>query len=277
MEIIETIQNTKKIDETIQNTDEIIKIIFCETAQDIFNNFIELNNSQKEIYILNNYKLGIDIVEENFNIYIFLIDCIESSNDKINKSKYHNLIKPLNIWNICICDNIMFNYPFTMEQHIYMPLKYISECFNNNSKNKLMTTLIHEKIHISQRLYENIWEKFILENDKKWIKIYNNDLIYLIIINNINNNLSIIDLDKYEFIINPDSEYKNFKYVYKINNDYHYAHYVFDITNKKIKILFFNIDIKNKTLKLIENLNINNEHPYEEFAYMISEEIMKKY
>ena len=273
---IETIQNTKYIKEIINDTNDIINISFDVTSSIIFDNFINLNNSQKEIYTYKNYKVGIDIVENYFDIYLFLIDCIEIANIKINNSFYVNLIKPLDIWNLCICEDIMFNYPFTMEKYIYMPLKYIIDCFINNGKNKIITTLIHEKIHISQRYNEILWDEFILKNNKKWIKIYSDNSIFFIVKNNINNNLSIINSDKYKFIINPDSDYENFIYIYNVKDKYYYGHYVFEIDSGKISILFFDIDIKNNILKYTKNFNITNEHPYEEFAYKISEEIMNK-
>ena len=87
-------------------------------------------------------------------------------------------------WNICITkNNYMYNYPFTFENIIFMPINYQSN---------FIETLIHERIHICQRYNINEWANLI---NKQW---------------KINNNI------KLKGIINPDTYY--IKYTF---NDYY--------------------------------------------------------
>jgi hypothetical protein len=203
MEII-NINNINEININIEENDNsmnIIKITFDKKSVEIFENFIFENINQKYIYIKDNYKLNIDLLEYNCELYLFLIDCIEIANDKINISKYNYLIKPNNIWNLCVCDNIMFNFPFTLYNYIYIPIEYIKKCYKYNESFKLITTLIHEKIHIGQRFLEIDWEEFIKSQNNKWIKIDENNNIYKVINNKIIKTNNLINNDENELII----------------------------------------------------------------------------
>jgi len=278
--LIDDIQNINQIIENnstinLNNFESMVKINFNSGADMAFENFIKNNISHRQIYVSNDYKIHIDIIEENFDIYLFFISCLEYSNEKINTSKYSNLIKFKNEWNFCICYGIMFNFPFTIDKYIYMPYEYIKKCYDTGEKNKLICTLIHEKIHIGQRFYELEWETYINKNDTNWIKVYESDEIFKLINEKINNNSDIIDLNKYAFVVNPDTFYSKFKYVYLIDDDnFHYGHYIYEIKTKKIRILYFVLDLKNKHIKITDKIaNNNNEHPYEFYAYKISDEI----
>ena len=87
-----------------------------------------------------------------------------------------------------------------------------------------------------------------------------------------NNKINLANTNE-EFISNPDSFYENFKYIYKIDDFLYYGHYVYNYDIKKINIKYFELDINNKILKKT-NKTFDQEHPYETYAYTISEEII---
>lgn len=248
-----------------------ITINFEESSIDIFNNFIQ---KQKNIYVNNNYKINIDIVELDFELYLFFVDCIEKSYDYILNSKYNlELFGDISIWNFSIVRDIMFNFPFTLSNIIYMPIEYIKENFENKDYISLTRTIIHEKIHISQRSNEEFWNHYIINKDNKWIRVNKFDKIFIIIETNIKNNkINLINTNE-EFISNPDSSYDNFKYIYRIDNNLYYGHYIYNYDIKKINIKYFELDINNKILKKT-NKTLDQEHPYETYAYILSDEII---
>jgi len=267
-----------KIKENFINNN--LTIIFEEKSIEIINIFIKKYSNHKDIYFKKNNKLNINLIEYNFDLYLFLINCIELALELILKSNYVNLFDDLYLWNFSICHNIMFNYPFTLENIIFIPLNYITECYKYKNKNDFIKTLIHEKIHTSQRNNELLWEKYIFEQDKNWIKIIKSNSIYQIIENyintfNINNNNQLI--------VNPDTDYSNFKYIYLLEEKIYYAHIIYNQIPKKIKTIFFIVNIDKNILeeihvqKIFNNIDENNiikkEHPYETFAYEISEKI----
>jgi hypothetical protein len=168
----------------------------------------------------------------------------------------------------------MFNYPFTLDKTIFMPYDYINECFSTRNKTKLIETLIHEKLHIGQRFYENIWENYIQNQDSNWIKIKSDDLLNKMINESVENENNLLNKINSTFISNPDTWYENFKYIYKISDNYYYGQYVYNKKNKKISKKYYLIDKNNK--KLIEcNDILDEEHPYETYAYEISKKLIK--
>ena len=269
---IKQINDIDNINKYINN--EKITINFEDSSINILNNFMEKHKNLKEIYINNKFEINIDIIEYDFEMYLFFIDCIEKSFDYIlNYGSYIELFDNIIIWNFCIVKNIMFNFPFTLENIIYMPIEYIKENFINKDYNSLSRTLIHEKIHIGQRYNEEIWNNYINKKDKNWIKINKNDEKFIIIETNIKNNKINLANTNEEFISNPDSFYENFKYIYKIDDFLYYGHYVYNYDINKIKIKYFELDINKKILKKT-NKTFDQEHPYETYAYIISEEII---
>ena len=251
-----------------------ITINFEELSIEIFNNFIEKQKNLESIYTSDNYIINIDIVENDFELYLFFVDCIEKSYDLILNSKLDlRLFGDINIWNFSVVQNVMFNFPFTLSNITYMPIKYIKENFVNRDYISLTRTIIHEKIHIGQRSNEEIWNNYINKKDNKWIKINNSDKNFIIIETNIKNNkINLINMGE-EFISNPDTFYDDFKYIYMINNNLYYGHYVYNYDIKKIYIKYFELDINNKILKKT-NKTFEQEHPYETYAYAISDEII---
>ena len=266
--------SSKKIIKNLSNTN--LTITFDENSIQYINFFISQHPNQYQIYMEPNYKFDIDIVEYDFELYLFFIDCVDKAFENISKKNfsYQHLFGNIFNWNISICQNIMFDFPFTLSDVIYIPLNYIIKCSKSNDKIAFITTLIHEKLHIGQRTNELVWEKFILEQDNKWIKISNTNNIFQLIENNIYQNPNnLINTTNEEFISNPDTFYPNFKYVYLDNGKLYYGHYVYNKVTKKINKNFFQIDIDGGKIFSI-NKEFDQEHPYETYAYKISKEFV---
>ena len=270
-----------------------LNISFDNNSSQVINSFfLKIKNvNNKNLYIeSNDYSFQLDLLEttriqNNFDIYLWFVECIRVANQIIS-SKSNTYItlfgSDINDWKISICNDIMFNYPFTLDDIIFFPISYIISEYNLNNLNKLnklnklikskkiINTLIHEKIHIAQRKNELVWEKFIdNENDNKWKKILSNTKEFEIINLNTTNNVIISNI-KYNFILNPDTTYDNFKYVWiDDNNILYYGQYLYNVKTKKIEKKFFQIDLENKKL-IPSNIDLNEEHPYEIYAYKIA-------
>lgn len=237
-----------------------------------------LQKNKSDVYLFVNYRINIDLLQENFNLFLFLVDCIEKAYLKINNIQNNNKILFSNYfkWNISICHNIFFNYPFTLDDIIYLPLEYIEKCKFSNTPNSLIETLIHEKLHVNQRQNELLWENYIKSKDINWIKLTSKNKLYHLI-----NEFIIlypdklIDTKKYEFISNPDTWYQNFKYIYfqSKKNKLLYGHYIYDKQTKQIHKKYFVINKQNNLLTKTSDL-LKQEHPYEIYAYKIANELM---
>jgi len=276
--------NQFSLDKIIKNPSKLksnLTINFEENSIKVFDDFIYKHKSHEQIYVEPKSKLNIDLIEYNFDLYLFFINCVDMGLEIISglgsglKSTYVKLFGDIYIWNFSIYQNIMFNYPFTLENIIYIPLSYINECFKNKDYKNLTRTLVHEKLHIGQRSNELVWDKFISDQDNKWIKITKSDNIFKIIENNIGTNLyrSILNTENEEFITNPDSYYLDFKYIYLYGDELYYGHYVYNKVIKKIKIKYFLINIHDEKLQYTDK-EFEQEHPYETYAYKISSEII---
>lgn len=263
-------------------TEQNLTINFSSDSISPINFFIEKNKqTDKKIYLPDNYSIQIDIEKYNFELMIFLIDCIDSAYTIILSDKKYDklLFGDINKWNISVCSNMMFNYPFTLDQIIYLPIGYIQDCANknldpiqNSGSKDLTKTLVHEKLHVGQRNNPYLWENFISEHDKNWIKIIPPNPLYNLIEKSLSEK-SLLKKSNNEFISNPDTWYENIKYIYKQDNKLYYGHYIYSLISKSIKKKYFLVDLKQN--KLIEtNHELEQEHPYEQFAYKISEELV---
>ena len=282
MNNIKIIENIEEIPENIikKLNERNLTVILENNSLELINIFLKNNN--KNIYLDNNYKININIEENNFDLFKFLIDCIEKAFNIILKSseKYQELFDNIYLWNLSISENIFFNYPFTISNVIFIPIDYINICFNKNNIIEFIKTLIHEKLHIGQRYNEIIWEKYINEIDSKWTKINKQNELFNVIENNILNNSNALISNQFQFISNPDTYYDNFKYIYNYHNKMYYGHYVYNKITKLINKKYFIINydkISNNYKILNTNKIFNEEHPYEVYAYKISEELIKIY
>ena len=267
------------------NNDFKITINFSKSFENILYDFINKNYKQKNIYLGLDCKTNIDIIELNFEMYLFFLDCVEKSHDFFLNTNNKNselkklfesfiLCENIQTWNFCIVHNVMFNYPFTLNNIIFIPINYLEDNFKSKNTNNIATTITHEKLHITQRYCEEAWNDYIYNQDNNWIKLNNSNEIFIQIKNNIINNgtdtnINITDENE-EFITNPDTDYDNFKYVYKINNDYYYGNYVYNKIKKNIYIKYFKLD-KDKKKLIKTDEKFKEDHPYEQYAYKISE------
>lgn len=262
------ITNIDKLDDYYNNLiSNYINIIIPSNVDSILNNFfINIENKFQNYYFkdLSNIKCNIF---ENLDIYFFFINCVNNAHKNILFTN-NNLFNILNnnIWKIYIYKNMMWELPFTMEDVIFMPEIFIKDCFINNNYKRLTKTLIHERIHICQRQNETIWENFIIKDDKNWIKITKESPIFDF-------------LNKFDFnsflnkiiIINPDTFYNKFKYIYIYNNEYYYG--ILFTENNIISVKWIKINLN--TFEISKSSNIlNHEHPYEIYAYKFSDDIL---
>lgn len=240
----------------------------CKKQIDIF---LHNNKNIKNYYLLNEHIISIDLADKDFEMYLWLVDCIHQACVKIlNSTKYIGLFENPTKWNISVCDNIMFNFPFTLADIIYLPISYIKLCYYTNDTVKFVNTLIHEKIHLGQRAKEYEWEKFINDNSQNWIKINSNNLMFDLI-NQLTNDKNFNNGD-FCFISNPDTFYSNFKYIYLDENKYYYGQYVFNKKTQHIEKKYFQFDVDKKIFEPTAK-KLDEEHPYEEYAYKISDEL----
>lgn len=238
----------------IKNTSIIINIE--PNIQLMFDNFLKLiplkdQNKYYDSKINFKYNIIDNLLQYKFLLRAVKISSKILSSNKINEySILKQTINPFE-WNIFVYDNIMWNFPFTLENVIFMPISYINKC--NNDINKLVCTIIHEQIHIAQRSNYNMWNKWITDNDKNWQIVYPDTLFY-------NKIQQIIPTNQ---ILNPDTQY-DFKFIYNIDNNNYWGTFI--LSNEKINIKWFDLN-SNKTLDFIP---IEQEHPYEIWAYKMS-------
>ena len=252
-----------KIDSEIKNIiNNNLNITFIKNGNYILKNFLIGVEKNKNLYIDNFDNISYNIFKD-VQIYFFFINCVDNAEKKIINNKIISF--PKNNWKFFFTQNIMFNLPFTLEDVIFIPESYLKSCFNSNNKKIFITTLVHEKIHIHQRFNEVFWNNFINQNQNFWIKIYKNSPIFEFIKHyDFEINFNIIK------IINPDTYYPNFIYIFKQNNNYYYSLLI--LKNNIIITKWFKIN-NNFSLEMLDyNLN-KSEHPYEVYAYYLSEEV----
>lgn len=185
----------------------------------------------------------------------------------------------LNVWKIFIVDNIMWNLPFTLEDIIFIPLNKMKKSLDIDSYYEISRTLIHERIHVLQRLNPKEWIDYIYYKNKKWVLVEFNTPLF-----NFINDYNINKLMDLMVVINPDTVYYDFKYVYKIENQLYYG-ILYLNPDKVIQVQWFKIHDKKNTQYDKENISfyfekldkviLDYEHPFEEYAYRISEELTK--
>jgi len=279
--INELSQDILKIINTTDTINDKLLIYFDnDSDKSIDSFFLNIKNKNKDYYFMSNdYTFQLDLldsfIDDYLNIYIWFIKCVEIANNIIN-SKSNQYIKLFGsnilIWKISICKNIMFNYPFTLDDIIFIPINYIISEYKSIKSNKIINTLIHEKIHISQRFNEFIWEQFIKQNNE-WQKILPETIEFNLIESNINFNYNLLEKEQ-DFIFNPDTTYNNFKYIWNGNDGKkYYGHYIHNNKNKKISKKYFQIDME-KSILIPTIIDLDEEHPYEIYAYKIANELV---
>lgn len=229
-----------------------------------FNNWVIKNLSEKQInFLKSNIKLS--------------VRCLKNLNRELNNKNF-NL--DYDLWKLCIFDNMFFNLPFTLLDVIFIPRSYIISSMekektglldflfdDQNQINKgFSKTLVHEKIHLLQRYNQDIWNKYITANTN-W-RIVNKPIYF---------NSSPINNNK--IIYNPDTYYvKNvFAYLEPKSNIFYYGQMLLN-SNKKIRNIWYQMVSSNDKINLypIYNSITKYEHPYEELAYTMSDELINK-
>jgi len=227
------------------------EIIFTNTVETSFRKYYDKINGTKNINVYNKYSLA-DSIHHNINnkILLYMTENVEIANNIINKKLDKKFIIDDFTWKLCLTkEDFLFNNPFTLDDIIFIPYAYI----NKNIKNRedIIRTLVHEYLHISQRIKTEIWNNYIRDNLKNWVIVD-----YKIDDNIINDN----------YILNPDTyEYeKTFLYNYK--NKLYYGRYEY---NSRLEICWYEY-VNNKFIRTNEYIH-KYEHPYEEMAYVLSE------
>jgi hypothetical protein len=219
---------------------------------------------------------GINIFND-LQLYNILLDSTHLANKIINESELEILSNNTNVWKIFIYNNMMWDLPFTLEDVIFLPVRMLDNARTDNSIYSLVKTLIHEKIHVLQRTNVNAWVDYVYARNRNWIKVNTNTPLF--------NFLDSYDVDKLMNrmrVFNPDVTYLNFKYVYKVGNNLYYG--VLYATEERIlKVQWFLITEYKKddydkenitfTLEPYEKNIMSQEHPFEEYAYLISDKL----
>ncbi len=215
-------------------------------------------------------------------MYTMILNATKLANDIIEASKIEILNSNkdfLNVWKIFVVDNLMWNLPFTLEDVIFVPVKLVKENLDLDTYYNLSRTLIHERIHVLQRANPQEWIDYVYYQDKKWFLIKKDTPLF--------NFLDLYDINKlmnYMRVINPDTVFLDFKYGYKLDNKLYYG-VLYLNPDKKVKVQWFIIHEKNNTQYDKENISfylepldreiLPYEHPFELYAYKISEEVTK--
>ena len=227
------------------------EIIFTNTVEAPFRKYYKKINGTKNISVYNKYSL-VDSIHHNINnkLLLFMTENVEIANNIINKKLDKKFIIDNFTWKLCLTkEDFLFNNPFTLDDIIFMPYAYINK--NIKNREEIIRTLVHEYLHISQRIKTNIWNEYIRENLKNWIV-----LDYKIDDELINDN----------YILNPDTYEYNTSFLFNKNNKLYYGRYEY---HSGLKICWYEY-INNKFIRT--NMNIHKyEHPYEEIAYKLSE------
>jgi hypothetical protein len=263
--------------------DKILNIIIVKDIYDILKNYLNnISIENQHYYCKSMDNIKYDIFNNN-ELYIFLINCINFANNIINDNiNSKNILLHSNIWKIYVYDNMMWNLPFTLNDIIFIPITYIKSSYNSNSCYSFTKTIVHERIHVSQRSMIDNWHDYIKKNNyenNEWILIKKNDNLF-----NFIKNYNFYEIFNKIDIINPDSFYNDFMYLYKYNKDLYYGLFILDNNNPQIKWLKINNDNNNFYFEKVNYDFCNStqildkfpvEHPFEYYAYKLADDYTK--
>jgi len=196
-------------------------------------NVIDFNNMEKK-YL-------------NYNIY-------EINQKLLNYKQLYNTK-----WNLIKTrNNLEYGRPFTLDEYIFLPE---NDIFNLDIK----TTLLHEKLHIHQRL-----------NQDKYNTLYEQYLDWYL-----EDNIILSNYIKENIVVNPDGTNNNWYFYYKnlkivplliYENNYKIKYYILN-NNKIDKEYTNNKDITN-FLKNKYNIKDNYYHPNEIIVTILTDYLL---
>jgi len=230
------------------------------------------NNTTSHQLIKNDYINAVmNFTNNEINYISQLIN--EITNDCFTHFKEFKEMK----WNLVKLDNnIEWAMPFTMGEYIFIPKSRIDRLMNNNSLNMISSfkvMLVHEKIHIFQRKYQELFNNFYEKHfhcKRKHIHIHNEigkyilsnpdamDIHWYFTLYN-KNYIPLLMLNKY----NPDDVYND---IFKLDNNFNI---LLDHNNKPITL-------QKSVIKNIFGNYYGLYHPNEIFAYITADIIVKK-
>lgn len=259
-----------------------LTIVIPENVDTILQNFMTNVELSKQHEYVGSLRIDGYNIFNNLRMYNMLLDATNLANKIMSESNIPILNSNkdlLNVWKIFIVDNLMWNLPFTLEDVIFIPLKKMNSSLEIDSYYEITRTLIHERIHVLQRLNPKEWIDYIYYENKNWILVEFDTPLF-----NFINDYDINKLMNQMIVINPDTVYLDFKYVYKFKNQLYYG-VMYLNPDKVVQIQWFKIHDKINNQYDKENIPFyfekldksifNYEHPFEEYAYKISEELTK--
>ena len=217
-------------------TKDELNNILLNDSDNYYKRFTKLDLQVRNVNSVSEYKKKIKNIHysNNSSDYIKILNIINKIN---NIFKNYNIIgfdgnKASNIkWKIGIINNNVYEYglPHTRNDIIIISEKVLND-------NRLLNILLHEKIHIYQKLYRNDIEKYLKNNNFKKSKIKTDNIR-----------------------ANPDID----EYIYKNANNED----MLCVYNQNPKSI---LDVT-----YYPNNNLNNEHPLEYMAYTIEYNLTK--
>jgi hypothetical protein len=218
-----------------------LKDYLLEDKDNYYKNFSELDLKARKVNNIKEYyenikKSCIDIDNNNMNILNY---CIYIANNKLKKYKCIGFdgVKCADLeWNIGLVKDKLYEegYPHTRHNVIIIPLNLLK------NKSQLINTLIHEKIHVYQKIYPEDINKYLKDNGFSKYKLRSE-------LNNAQSNLRS----------NPDMD----QWIYK---------------NDKDEIMMTEYNNNPNSIMDVKTVPINNtkyEHPFEYMAYNITNKI----
>ena len=189
-------------------------------------------------YLNNILEIGINLTDDKKDIIIKCIEIID--NELINQINENwidnNKLKQIT-WRIGVIDGKVYEegLPHTRNNTIIIPYKQIK--FTND----FINTLLHEKLHVYQKIYPTDFDIYLKENNyTKYIQYINSNINYR---------------------SNPDTD----EWIYKKNNELYISKY---------KTLYPDTILD---VKYYPKNNSKYEHPREKSVYNLLEKIKIKY
>jgi hypothetical protein len=232
------IENIKESNGYYMNKEELYEYLIKDN-DNYFKNFSNIDMKVRNVNNIEEYYQKIKQSCSNIDkpTQTFLNKCITIANNRLNNYKCIGFdgAKCANIiWNIGIIKDRLYEegYPHTRYNVIIIPSRSL------NNKDSLINTLIHEKIHVYQKMYPNDIEQYLEANGFTKYKLRST----------FNNTRS-----------NPDMD----EWIYKNKNN-------------EIMMAEYNNDPKSiMDVHIKPNNTSKYEHPFEYMAYHITSDIHK--